>query len=161
MRTVGELTLRWFKDLDIGVSATWFLLFFVYVSGASQEGPVVDFSTPGVLPALRIEMLNVIFAILCLAIATVIFVEPLLPCGLRKRILGIRNSAPWQYIYRFHLWIALVLGLINGVGILVENLPAFLWLIDIVSYASLVIIVAMPLKMFFDLWSALPSQSGN
>ena len=129
--------------------------------GFLRGGAGVESSTVGMLPVLRIDLLNVTLAILCLVIAAVIFVEPLLPTKLRKGAKAVRCSAPWQAIRGFHLFVAFILGALAGIDFLVENLPTFSWLINAVAYASIVIILGIPLKIVVDVWSAMTQQSGN
>ena len=157
MRIVGSLTCRlkvWLKDLDIGVSSTWFLLAFVYLSGVSPDGPSVDFSFVGILPVLRVEKLYVAFAIVCLAIAAVAFVEPLLPIWVAEKTKGLRSCALWRLVLGLHLLTAFILGALAGIGFLVENLPTFSWLINTVVYATLVISAVMAFKIGVDARSA-------
>ena len=88
MGTGESLTLKlkaWFKSrpkLDVGISATWFLLFFVYSHGLTMDDLSLDFYMSGILPVLRIPPLNMVMALLCLIVSAVVLVEPLLPSKL-------------------------------------------------------------------------------
>ena len=159
LKYLAHRLMAWFKDVDMETATTWFLLSFVYLLGLSLDAPSVESSNAGILPALRIEMLNATFATLCLVIAAVVLLEPLFPSTLQERAKKVRAQPVWQYIYRFHLYVAFILGLMAGLGVLAENLPTFSWLINAIAYAGFVIIVAMPLKMIVGLWSAMRQQS--
>ena len=162
MAIVGKLAYRlkvWLKDLDIEVSATWFLLSFVYLSGVSPDGPSVDFYFVGILPVLRVETLNVVFAVVCLVISAVVFVEPLLPIRVAEKTKEFRGCALWRLVLGLHLLTVFILGALAGIGFLVENLPTFSWLINPVAYATLVITTVMAFKIGVDVRSALSQQS--
>ena len=161
---IGALACRfraWVENVDTEATTTWFLLSFLYLFGLSQGAPTVDFSILGILPVLRVELLNVSLTILCLAIAVGFFLEPLFPPTLREGAKKLRGHPLWQYIYKAHLLVAFVLGLAAGLELIREKLPTYSWLIDTVAYTGLAVILGMLLNMIVGLFSALLRAPGN
>ena len=150
--TGGHLILKmktWSKDrptLDIDVSATWFLLFFVYTSGLSMDDRWFEFHWSGILPVIKIPTLNIIAALLCLVISIVVLVEPVMPSKLRDRTNAARNSTQWRAIFRINLLVAFTFGLVAGLVALIKNLPDYPLAIQLVAYLGFGIFLLMTVK---------------
>ena len=150
--TGGHVILKvktWSKGrptLDIDVSATWFLLFFVYTSGLSINDRWFDFHWSGIVPVIKIPTLNIIAALLCLVISIVVLVEPALPSKLREWTNAARNSTQWHVIFRVNLLVAFMFGLVAGLVALIKNLPEYPLAIQLIAYVGFGIFLLMAVK---------------
>ena len=145
----------WFKGrptLDVNVSATWFLLSFVYIQGLSPEKAGFDFHWSGILPVLEISLLTIALALLCLVISVVALVEPLLPYKWWRWTKKVRCTPFWHVIFGIHVLAAVMLGFIVGLVELIENLPNFSWLINLAAVLGFVIILVMSANIMLRLW---------
>lgn len=145
----------WFKNrpsLDVDGSATWFLLFFIYMHGLTDDFSF-DFKWSGIMPVITIPHVSLIMAILCLVVSVLLLIEPLLPSKLRRWTQNMRQSFLWNYIYRLSVLTAFILGLLAGLNVLTEKLPNFSWLITSVVYVGFAIFLVMLSKLILISWS--------
>ena len=131
----------------------WFLLFFIYTHGLSVDDLGIDFYMWGIIPVLSVPWLNIVIAPLCLLIAVVVLLEPLLPPSAKRWSIATRNYPISRYVYQVNVLTAFVLGLFAGLAALIENLPTFSLLITSVAYVGFAIFIAMGIKLVLNGWT--------
>ena len=153
----------WFEDrptLDVHVSATWFLLSFIYVQGVSMNDPSIEFTMSGLVPVFKMPVFSLAMCLVCLAISVVVLIEPLLPSKLWRWTTEKRHSNLWLYLYSFNVFTAYVLGFLGGIAELTEKLFHFPWLINLVSILGFCIFLVLMIKVILPPFSSRNTSGG-
>lgn len=142
---------EWVKSrprLDIEESATWFLLLFIYTYSLTNED--LGFHWWGFIPQITRPQVSITLVLLCLIASVAVLIEPLLPCKMSKWTRGVRQSALGRLIHYLSIFFAFILGWTSGIGLLVDKVPSFSWLIVPVVLVGFVIFVLMMIKLFLS-----------
>ncbi len=129
--------------LDINSSATWFLLSFIYIQAMDSNETGFHFSMIGLLPTLKIPGLILTMVFVCLAIAAVILIEPILLLRWSEWTRKIRRPLAWEYFFSFNVLTAFVFGFLSGIAESIEKLVDSPWLINLVAVLGFCIFLAM------------------
>ena len=138
----------WFRcrpKLDINESATWFILSFVYAQSLTMEA--LGFKFSGIMPVFTASQVSLVATLLCLVVAVLVLIEPMLPSKVGKWINYARHSRPGQYFRQFGIFMAFLIGLGTGVDLLTERVPTFSWLLDGVMYVGSVIFLILLINL--------------
>lgn len=151
MQIMAIVALRlkvWVKSrpqLDIEESATWFLLLFIYAYGLTKDD--LGFDWWGFIPQITRPQVSIALVLLCLTASVVVIIEPLLPSKMSKWTRGVRQSALVRFIRYLGILFAFILGWTSGLGLLLDKVPSFSWLIIPVLFLGFAIFVLMMVKL--------------
>ena len=135
------------SSLDVNVSAVWFLMSFVYMQGLADGETGFQVGMSGLVPTLTIPYLNGVMIGVCLVVATIILVEPLLPSGLSAKTIRTRKSPLGKYIFGLNVYTAFTIGFLSGVVTSVETFFHQPWLVNGISVLGFIIFLAMTIKL--------------
>ena len=106
----NSMNIDWFKcrlqQVDIGESATWFLLFFVYAYGLTTDELGIEW--PRAFPLINLSQASLILCLWCLGVSIVVLVEPWLPSGLQRCTTKFRHSTVGLCLRRASVLLAFV-----------------------------------------------------
>ena len=163
---LGNALQNWRKSrprLEIEESATWFLLLFAYAHGLTAEG--LGFKMVGTIPQATAPQVTLIMTLFCLIVSIVVLIEPLLPRKVRTCTKGARSSPSGQCFRGMSVFFAFALGMVTGLNLLVDKVPAMSWLIVLVLFGGFLIFVILGIKLFafavIGYWQIVRSDEGS
>ena len=158
------MNIDWFKcrlqQVDIGESATWFLLFFVYAYGLTTDELGIEW--PRAFPLTNLSQASLILCLWCLGVSIVVLVEPWLPSGLQRCTTKFRHSTVGLCLRRASVLLAFVFGVGQGLAYLDKEVPTFSWLKNLADWLAVVIFIVMVINTVLGLRQrAISQRPGN
>ena len=131
---------------DANTSAVWFLTSFVYMQGISKEETGFSINRSGLVPVVDIPYADIVMVWVCLAIASVVLVEPVLPSALYRMTTRVRESVFYRAIFALNAFTAFTLGLLAGIVTSIEKLYDSPWIVNLIAVLGFCIFLAVSVK---------------
>ena len=148
MKSLPQRLKTWITSrpkLNMNESTTWFLLVFVWAHGLTIDE--LDFQFSGISPQPSTSLLVLIVILFCLVMATMLTMEPLLPCKLRRRTKLVRHSGVYRGVLLGSMIPAFVLGWLAGFNMIIDTVPELSWLISVVFFVGFGIFIVLVVRM--------------